>query len=98
MKYLSTDQALEDTAAFTMALQSDPDLGQAGPWIIFGGSYSAQLAAWSRAKYPHLFYAAHASSAPVFAQLDIPGIKYIRQLDYVFVIIINKNDFLLIYC
>jgi hypothetical protein len=30
------------------------------------------MAAWARAKFPHLFYAAYASSGPILAQLDFP--------------------------
>jgi hypothetical protein len=76
LKYLSVDQALEDAATFTIAIMQELNL--TGPWIVSGGSYSAQLAAWARAKYPHLYYAAYASSAPVYMQLDAPGMYNIN--------------------
>ncbi|CAO3641378.1 unnamed protein product [Cunninghamella blakesleeana] len=50
-------------------------------WILRGGSYSGNLAAWMRLKYPDLVDVAVASSSPVQAQFDfyqyyIPIIKY----------------------
>jgi len=71
LQYLSVDQALEDAAAFTLSLKNELNLD--GPWIVIGGSYSANMAAWARAKFPHLFYAAWASSGPILAQLDFKG-------------------------
>lgn len=34
-------------------------------YIVYGGSYSGNLAAWMRQKYPHIVFAAVPSSAPV---------------------------------
>ncbi|KAF4517838.1 hypothetical protein B566_EDAN008780 [Ephemera danica] len=79
LKYLSIEQALEDAATFTVAMMQDTEMNLTGPWVVIGASYSAQLSAWARAKYPHLFYAAYASSAPVYMQLDIP--EYFEVVD-----------------
>jgi len=69
LKWLSSRQALEDTAAFIRSMNtvhqwSNPQ------WIVFGGSYSGNLAAWMRQNYPDIVAGAVASSGPVFAKLD----------------------------
>lgn len=65
------DQALEDTAYFTQSMKTS--MGLDGRWLLIGASYTGDMAAWARARYPHLFYAAYASGAPVVAQADLPG-------------------------
>lgn len=73
LRYLSSDQALEDLVTFSQFI-NDQYPGSAGApspkWITFGGSYSGSLSAWARLKYPQLFLGAYASSAPVQAILD----------------------------
>ncbi|XP_028856442.1 thymus-specific serine protease isoform X2 [Denticeps clupeoides] len=67
---LSSQQALADLAEFHQHISSRYDLSPWNTWISFGGSYAGALSAWLRGKFPHLFYGAVASSAPVRAQLD----------------------------
>ena len=74
LRWLGTEQALADAAAFVQAMNAKH--GLTGPWISFGGSYSGELSAWVRIKYPHLVFAAVASSAPVTANVDYDG--YVR--------------------
>ena len=69
LRFLTSEQALQDTAFFIDYLSSKLSL-QNSKWIVFGGSYSGSLAAWFRAKYPHLVVGAVASSAPVEAIID----------------------------
>merc|ERR1712023_115185 len=70
--YLTSQQALADAAAFQQWLPTVVPAVNQSRWVVFGGSYSGNLAAWYREKYPHLVAGAIASSAPVHAQLDFP--------------------------
>lgn len=72
LAYLSSEQALADLAAFTMAMREELGL-RGSKWVAFGGSYSGSLAAWYRLKYPHLVHAAVATSAPVLARVNFKG-------------------------
>ncbi|XP_074872458.1 thymus-specific serine protease [Carettochelys insculpta] len=72
LRFLSSQQALADLASFHLFVTQKYSLGQ-NTWICFGGSYPGSLAAWFRLKFPHLVFAAVASSAPVRAQLDFTG-------------------------
>ncbi|XP_056140094.1 thymus-specific serine protease [Lampris incognitus] len=67
---LSSQQALADLAAFHQYISERFNLTSKNTWISFGGSYSGDLSAWFRGKFPHLIYGAIASSAPVRAKLD----------------------------
>lgn len=70
LKYLSSQQALADTATFHAYFSQQYNLTSGSQWIVFGGSYSGSLSAWAKLKYPHLYKGAISSSAPVQAELD----------------------------
>lgn len=72
MEYLTTDQALKDTARFIQNFKGTPktQINPSARWIVVGGSYAGNLAAWMRVTYPNLVFAAYASSAPIRAKLD----------------------------
>nr|BAN40723.1 hypothetical protein, conserved [Entamoeba invadens] len=63
--YLSGIQALEDYIHIISEIKKQNQI--TGPVIVFGGSYSGNLAVWIRQKYPNVVYAAVASSAPLLA-------------------------------
>ena len=69
LQYLSVDQALADIAYFIETKKKEERF-ENSTVIVFGGSYSGNMAAWARLKYPHLIQGALASSAPVFAKAD----------------------------
>ncbi|XP_036598528.1 thymus-specific serine protease [Trichosurus vulpecula] len=70
LRFLSSRHALADVASACIQLSEIYNISASSPWIGFGGSYAGSLAAWARLKFPHLIWAAVASSAPVQAQLD----------------------------
>ncbi|VDP01201.1 unnamed protein product [Soboliphyme baturini] len=69
LKWLSSEQALADTAYFIEFMNRLYDLVEP-KWVLFGGSYAGNLVAWFRLKYPHLAIGAVASSAPVEAKIN----------------------------
>ncbi|XP_011495298.1 PREDICTED: putative serine protease K12H4.7 [Ceratosolen solmsi marchali] len=68
--YLSSEQALADIAYFIEGMHLAYQIPHSAKWIVFGGSYSGSLAAWMRAKYPHLVHGAVSASGPLLAQID----------------------------
>ncbi|GMT23496.1 hypothetical protein PFISCL1PPCAC_14793, partial [Pristionchus fissidentatus] len=77
LKFLSSRQAIEDIAEFIRQKNEEKEGDQ--KWIVFGGSYAGNLAAWSRLKHPELIIGAVSSSAPLLAQLDFYG--YLQTVD-----------------
>ncbi|KAK0082423.1 hypothetical protein PV325_010410, partial [Microctonus aethiopoides] len=69
LQFLNVDQALADIAYFIEKKKFELDKFNQSV-IVFGGSYSGNMAAWSRLKYPHLIQGALASSAPIHAKAD----------------------------
>lgn len=64
LKYLTAAQAMMDFVLLVKQIKIDYNLPNS-PVIVFGGSYGGMLAAWLRQKFPHVFQAALASSAPI---------------------------------
>uniref|UniRef100_A0A0K8SDX0 Serine protease K12H4.7 n=1 Tax=Lygus hesperus TaxID=30085 RepID=A0A0K8SDX0_LYGHE len=71
LRYLSSEQALADIAYFIEHINSKYRLTPQNKWVVFGGSYAGNLAAWARLKYPHLIHAAVSSSGPVLAKAAV---------------------------
>jgi pimeloyl-ACP methyl ester carboxylesterase len=70
LRYLNGAQALLDLRKFRLSYDQQLGPRQDGSphkWVVVGGSYAGSLAAWARSRFPHLFVAAHASSAPIEA-------------------------------
>mmetsp|Transcript_28250 Transcript_28250/g.68021 ORF Transcript_28250/g.68021 Transcript_28250/m.68021 type:complete len:717 (+) Transcript_28250:59-2209(+) len=65
LAYLSSKQALADYALLIVTMQLE-DRFKDVPVVVTGGSYGGMLAAWMRARYPHLVLGAIAGSAPIF--------------------------------
>ncbi|KAG8322017.1 putative serine protease K12H4.7 [Homalodisca vitripennis] len=68
--YLTSEQALADIAYFVEGMNVQYNLTSDTKWIVFGGSYAGNLAAWVRLKYPHLIHGAMSASGPVLAKVD----------------------------
>lgn len=75
MRFLSTEQALADTAYFAQHVQfpglEHLDLTSSNaPYIIYGGSYAGAFAAFARKVYPDVFWGAISSSGVTEAIVD----------------------------
>ena len=70
--YLNSEQAVADIAYFHSYISDLVSLTSANKWVSFGGSYPGMMASFARLRYPHLFHAAVASSAPTKAATDMP--------------------------
>ncbi|ELK02665.1 Thymus-specific serine protease [Pteropus alecto] len=78
LRFLSSRHALADVVSARLALSRLLNVSSSSPWVCFGGSYAGSLAAWARLKFPHLVFAAVASSAPVRAVLDFSAYNECR--------------------
>ncbi|XP_043221434.1 putative serine protease K12H4.7 [Amphibalanus amphitrite] len=80
LRYLSSEQALADLAAFSAAMTEQYALPEGTKWVSFGGSYPGSLSAWYRLKYPHMVHAAVSTSAPLLAKTNF--FEYLEVVNY----------------
>eukprot|EP01107_Rhizomastix_libera_P014273 TRINITY_DN439_c0_g1_i1.p1 TRINITY_DN439_c0_g1~~TRINITY_DN439_c0_g1_i1.p1 ORF type:complete len:481 (+),score=118.16 TRINITY_DN439_c0_g1_i1:1-1443(+) len=78
LRFLSTEQALEDAAQFQTWFSKSHNLNNA-TWVICGGSYSGFLSTAYRVRYPHLVQAAWSSSGVVLPKVDY--VEYFQTVD-----------------
>lgn len=88
MSLLSSRQALADCVEFIYFIKNTYNL-TGSKVIAIGGSYSGNLAAWLREKYPHAVDIAISSSAPYFAKLDFP--EYLNHSSEQFKVVGNET-------
>ena len=75
MKHLTLANSIADFTNFAKSCKLPFDVNcsstaDKAPWVFSGGSYSGALAAWTESTAPGIFWAYHASSAPVEAISD----------------------------
>ncbi|KAF9869975.1 serine carboxypeptidase s28 [Colletotrichum karsti] len=76
LRFLTTDQALADTAYFAKNIKFPGKLSNVSltapdtPWIVYGGSYAGAFVAFLRKVYPELFVGAISSSGVTAAVVD----------------------------
>lgn len=75
LRFLTTDQALADTAYFAEHVEFPGHEGKnltapTTPYIIYGGSYAGAFAAFARKLYPEVFWGAISSSGVTEAIVD----------------------------
>ncbi|TDZ47153.1 putative extracellular serine carboxypeptidase [Colletotrichum trifolii] len=76
LRFLTTDQALADTAYFAQNIVFPGKLANVSltapdtPWIVYGGSYAGAFVAFLRKVYPDIFWGAISSSGVTAAVTD----------------------------
>lgn len=76
LRFLTTDQALADTAFFAKNIVFPGKLAEFNltapgtPWIVYGGSYAGAFVAFLRKVYPDVFWGAISSSGVTAAVVD----------------------------
>ncbi|KAI0244370.1 hypothetical protein L0F63_003799 [Massospora cicadina] len=80
LKYLTMQQSVDDVGRFVKRVNLDTIVkGKERPrWVVVGGSYGGNLAAWAKAMYPEHIYAGWISSAPIKAVDTFP--QYDQQI------------------
>jgi len=76
LKWLTSEQALEDIASFHKHISSEYGLNEDGAsrkWVSWGGSYPGMISGLARLRFPHLFHASLSSSSPLQAKINMEG-------------------------
>ncbi|XP_063533184.1 putative serine protease K12H4.7 [Cydia strobilella] len=72
LRFLNVDQALADLAYFIQNMKQAPQFADS-KFILYGGSYAANMVLWFKQRYPHLVEGVVASSGPIKGQVDFTG-------------------------
>uniref|UniRef100_A0A914DMP7 Uncharacterized protein n=1 Tax=Acrobeloides nanus TaxID=290746 RepID=A0A914DMP7_9BILA len=78
LKWLTTEQAMADLNQFIPAMNKQFGFNKP-KWVAFGGSYPGTLAALLRMSYPNITNGNIASSAPLWAKVDMW--EYAEKMD-----------------
>ncbi|KAI1123531.1 peptidase S28 [Nemania abortiva] len=74
--YLTTEQVIADFDLFARKVKLPGISGSANapstPWIVYGGSYSGALSAFTIKTYPKTYYGAISSSGVIHGQVEYP--------------------------
>ncbi|KAJ8123302.1 hypothetical protein O1611_g9625 [Lasiodiplodia mahajangana] len=74
--YLTTEQVIADFDLFARKVKLPGINGSANapstPWIVYGGSYSGALSAFTIKTYPETYYGAISSSGVIHGQVEYP--------------------------
>jgi len=77
MRYLSSKQAIADLGRFIPFIKSKYNLPNDTKVVVYGGSYSGNLAGWTRSQLPFAVDAAIATSGPALGQTNF--INYMKH-------------------
>lgn len=75
LMYLTSEQALADTANFIRQMTIKYNLTTNQKWFLFGGSYAGALSIWFADIYPNMVSGVIASSGPVSPTINFKGKK-----------------------
>lgn len=82
--YLTSKQALADTANFIQQMTALYNLTADQKWFIFGGSYAGAMSIWFAEMYPSMVSGVISSSGPVLPTFNFKGkLSRFLQFNYI---------------